>query len=193
MQKTIEDCGLPFRTEEQIKATIGIRLEEIPLILWPSFNGLKEKFVSTYRKNFEEKKGQIPVILFRGVKDTLVKLNERGIKMAIATSRSHKSVRELTEQLGIKDYFVYLLGGDDVSEGKPNPESIYKISSDMNWKPDETLMVGDMNVDIMMGKNAGVRTCAVNYGNGKQTELLEAGADHIIDSFSLLPEILKTR
>ena len=36
MQKSIKEYGLPSRTEEQIRATIGVRLEEIPLILWPS-------------------------------------------------------------------------------------------------------------------------------------------------------------
>lgn len=191
MQKSIQDSGLPFRNAEQIKATIGVRLEEIPSILWPSFKGLGEPFDAIYRKNFEELKDQIPVTLFPGVKETLSKLKGNGYKMAIATSRSHRSVEELTHQLGIRDYFIYLLGGNDVSEGKPKPESIFKILSEMDWNQNETMMVGDMAVDILMGRNAGIKTCGVTYGNGKALELEEVGADYIITDFSHLIDIIQ--
>lgn len=190
MQKSIKDYGLPFRNEDQIKATIGVRLEEIPSILWPSFEGLGETFAAIYRKNFEELKDQIPVNLFPGVKESLSKLNKAGHQMAIATSRSHRSVEELTRQLRIREYFVYIVGGNDVSEGKPHPESILKIITDMDWKKEETLMVGDMSVDIMMGKNSGIQTCGVTYGNGKPSELEEAGADYIISDFNSLTDLL---
>ena len=50
----------------------------------------------------------------------------------------------------------------------------------------ETLVVGDMNVDILMGANAGAKTCGVTYGNRTKAELEAAGADYIIDSFEEL-------
>lgn len=190
MQKSARDCGLPFRTEERIKATIGVRLEEIPALLWPSFNGLGESFADVYRKNFELLKDTYPVCVFPGVRETLSRLKEKGYKIAIATSRSHRSVEELTNQLGIKDYFSYFLGGNDVSEGKPHPESINKILRETGWKSDETLMVGDMSVDIMMGKNAGIDTCGVTYGNGNRLELEKAGADYIISDFPEIKDFL---
>lgn len=190
MQQTITDYGLPYRNDEQIKATIGVRLEGIPSILWPSFKGPGEPFANLYRKNFEELKHKISVELYPGVKDTLSQLKESGHRMAVATSRSHRSVKELNGQLGIIDYFDFLLGGDDVKEGKPNPESIYRILDKMNWEADETMMVGDMPVDILMGKNAGIKTCGVTYGNGKVLELEESGADFLISTFSNLTDIL---
>ena len=190
MQKSIQDYGLPYRNEEQIKSTIGIRLEEIPSILWPSIKGLGEPFAAVYRKNFETLKDKIPVTLFPGIKETLSRLKKEGFEMSVATSRSHRSVEELTEHLGIRDCFVYLLGGDDVKEGKPAPESINRILSVTGGNSNDTMMVGDMNVDIIMGKNAGVKTCGVTYGNGKAKELEEAGADFIISDFKQLIEIL---
>ena len=188
MQKSIYDYGLPFRNEKEIRSTIGVRLEEIPSILWPSFKDLGKPFAKIYRNNFEELKDKIPVTLFPGVKDTLSKLKTDGYQMSIATSRSHRSVEELTGQLGVKDNFVYLLGGDDVEAGKPDPESINKTLIEMSWLPDETMMVGDMKVDILMGKNAGTATCGVDNGNGNAEELKETGADFIISKF---PELIK--
>lgn len=184
MQKTNEDLGLPYRTAEQIKTTIGVRLEEIPFLLWPNITGLGESFGKIYRENFEKIKNEIPIKLFPGVAETLSKLKEEGYSLALATSRSHKSAVELTQQLGIQDYLNYIVGGDDVLEGKPNPESIYKILKELRCWPDESMMVGDMLVDVKMGKNAGVKTCAVTYGNGDELELKESGADYIFSDFS---------
>lgn len=189
-QKVVEEYGLPYRNEESIKATIGVRLEEIPSILWPELTGLGETLGALYRKNFEKLKDKIPVELFPEVKETLGTLKEFGCRMAIATSRSHKSAEELSGQLGIRNYFSFIVGGDDVSKGKPSPESINKILLNMYWGKEESMMIGDMVVDIKMGKNAGIKTCGVTYGNGKKTELEEAGADFIIPHFSDLTDMV---
>jgi phosphoglycolate phosphatase len=63
--------------------------------------------------------------------------------------------------------------------------------ADMGFSADETLVVGDMPVDILMGKGAGARTCAVTYGNASREDLAAAGADFIIDDFSELLPISK--
>lgn len=190
MQKSIEECKLPFRSEDEIKATIGVRLEEIPSILWHDKTGIGEWFANVYRKNFERIKEEIKVSLYPKVQETLSVLKEREYGLVIATSRSKRSVIELAEILGIKGYFDFLLGGDNVSEGKPNPESIYMILEKMKWNPSETMMTGDMPVDILMGKNAGIETCGVTYGNSKETDLKEAGTDYIIKDFSEILNII---
>ena len=85
-----------------------------------------------------------------------------------------------------------LVGADDVVKAKPNPEPVLNTLSAMGFKASEALVVGDMNVDILMGKNAGAKTCGVAYGNGTKKELEEAGADYIIDGFDELIGVLST-
>ena len=53
------------------------------------------------------------------------------------------------------------------------------------------MVVGDMPFDILMGRNAGVLTCGVTYGNADRNELREAGADYVIDAISEIFGILK--
>ena len=186
MQKSIKEMGLPFKNEGEIKATIGVRLEEIPSILWPEHEKIGDTFATLYRKHFEMTKKEITVKLYPGVKETLKALKEKGHNLAIATSRSRRSVEELALQLSILDEFDYMLGGDEVSEGKPHAESIYKILQTSGWKKEDTVMVGDMAVDIQMGKAADVRTCGVSYGNGNTTDLKDAGSQEIISHFGEL-------
>lgn len=190
MQRSIEEIGLPFKNSDEIKATIGIRLEEIPLRLWPDLKISGEEFATVYRKNFEVLKDKVGIRLFPEVRETLTALNEKGCRMAIATSRSLESLMELTEMLGIREFFSYFLGGDNVKRGKPDPESVYIILSECRWLPENTMMTGDMPVDIMMGKNAGLYTCGVTYGNGREVALREAGADKVISQFKNLELII---
>jgi phosphoglycolate phosphatase len=93
--------------------------------------------------------------------------------------------------MGIADYVSYLLGADDVKEAKPKPEPVLKTLADMHYDAGETLVVGDMAVDIQMGANAGAKTCGVTWGNGTKDELVQAGADYIIDNMEELLGIVK--
>ena len=61
----------------------------------------------------------------------------------------------------------------------------------LGFMADETLVVGDMDVDILMGANAGTKTCGVTWGNGTRDDLNEAGADFIIDRMEELIKIVE--
>ena len=98
--------------------------------------------------------------------------------------------------MNIAKYFSYLLAAEDTTLHKPNAEPVKKTLNELSYNAQDTLVVGDMPFDILMGKNAGVYTCGVTYGvsdkkslSGKNS-LLEAGADWVIDDISELLEIV---
>ena len=93
--------------------------------------------------------------------------------MSIASSRSHHSLALLVEDLGLSKYITYLIGADDVVNKKPAVEAVLATLAHFNVKAHETLVVGDTEFDILMGRNAGTHTCGVTYGNGSR-ESLEA-------------------
>ena len=92
--------------------------------------------------------------------------------------------------MGIANYVSYILGADDVKEAKPKPEPVLKTLANMHFDASETLVVGDMAVDIQMGANAGTKTCGVTWGNGTRDELERVGATFIIDRMEELIEIV---
>ena len=55
---------------------------------------------------------------------------------------------------------------------------------------EKTIMVGDMDIDVLAGKKAGIRTCAVSYGIGKTDDIVKAKPDYIIDDISKLKGII---
>ena len=191
MQMTIAELHLPNRSEEECAATIGLPLAECFRTLFPD---IQEELISrcteTYRRLFNENLKNIHPEAFPGVVETLSVLHQIGFTLTIASSRSHNSLTELTQNMGIANYISYILGADDVKEAKPKPEPVLKTLVEMHFDAGETLVVGDMAVDIQMGANAGTKTCGVTWGNGSREELEKAGATFIIDRIEDLIEIV---
>ena len=191
MQMTIAELHLPIRSEEECAATIGLPLAGCFRTLFPD---IQDEFIplcaKTYRRFFNENLKTIHPEAFPGVVETLSILHQKGFVLTIASSRSRNSLTELIRNMGIADYISYILGADDVKEAKPKPEPVLKTLGEMHYDASETLVVGDMAVDIQMGANAGAKTCGVTWGNGTKNELEEAGADFVINSIDELIGII---
>ena len=190
MQATISELGLPSRTDEQCAAMIGLRLVEIPPVLFPECSIDADIYARTYRRLFHEFDTEDAVKIYPAVAETLKTLKSKGIILTIASSRSHASLAEYVESLGLSSFISHILGADDVDKGKPDPEPVNRILERFGISPEETMVVGDTSFDIMMGRNAGTRTCGVTYGNGSMESLNDA--DRLIDDFGKLHDIIFT-
>ena len=185
MTQTLAQLGLPERDEETIAATIGLPLEKGFEQLFPGIDAEGVALCAkTYRTIFEKNRKLLVPNLFPHVKETLAALQDAGYVLTIASSRSYGSLKEFLREMGIEPYISYVLGANSVTHAKPHPEPVLKTMADLGYAPDETLVVGDMPVDVLMGAGAGARTCAVTYGNASRAALAAAGADLIIDDFS---------
>ncbi len=190
MTETIRDLGYAPATEEAIAATIGLPLEGCFRQLFPDLSdGDTLRLAARYREIFERtRKARIPA-LFPHVKETLSALKERGFLLTVASSRSSRSLKGFLHDMGIADAISYVLGADNVEKAKPDPEPVLKTLRELSVSPSDCLVVGDMPVDILMGRSAGASTCAVTYGNAGRDDLIAAGADFLIDDIAELPRL----
>lgn len=188
MHATIKELGLPSRTDEECAAMIGLRLVEIPPVLFPDCNVDGELYAQTYRRLFHIYNVDGAVELYPNVPETLAELKKRGLVLTIASSRSNASLMEYVKSLNMTSIISYILGADDVKDGKPHPEAVNRTLEHFGFQPDEAIVVGDTVFDIQMGANAGTRTCGVTYGNGSRESL--ADATWIIDDFGQLLKIV---
>lgn len=95
---------------------------------------------------------------------TLKKLKDQGIKTAAVTSRKKKSTSLTLEQAGLTPFLDFSVFADEVTRHKPDPEALNKAMVFLGSAPEETVMVGDSEADILGGRNAGVRTIGALYG-----------------------------
>jgi phosphoglycolate phosphatase-like HAD superfamily hydrolase len=74
---------------------------------------------------------------------------------------------------------------------KPAPDAVIAALAALRCAPQQALMVGDTTADILAGKAAGLKTCAVTYGFGSPEELQHCQPDYVIDTFSDLVRLVK--
>ena len=192
MQQTLEALGLESRTDEQCASMIGLPLKQAFTDLIPMSDEMGGQCVETYRKIFNENNALYVIPTFPHVMETLYKLHEQGYILTIASSRSNRSLREFVNDMDLNDVIPYVLGAEDVTRAKPHPDPVLQTLETFGCKAEDALVVGDTWYDIEMGKRAGVKTCGVTYGNGTREELMQAGADYLVDDFGallFLPEI----
>lgn len=189
---TIAAIGAEPRSDAECQATIGLPLKEGFRQLYPNFSETRlDDCVNTYRRIFNEMKTQLVPKLYPGVKETLQVLAGMGIEMSVASSRSRASLIEFCDNNDITRFFSLILGADDVCHAKPDPEPVLLTLERLHKESRETVVVGDMPVDIAMGNGAGCRSIGVTYGNSTRAELEEAGAFKVIDNFSQLLDCIK--
>ena len=192
MQQTIAELNLSEKSDEDCAATIGLPLKNCFRHLFPQLSDEEtERCAVVYRGFFEANKLRYKPVLFPHVKETLMWLREHGIRMTVASSRSTLSLHDLLDVLGIANYFDYVLGAENVTHSKPDPEPVLKTLDKIGVDAARTMVVGDMTVDIMMGARAGCKTCGVTYGNGTYEELAQSGAGSIINDMAELMAIVE--
>ena len=180
MLATIERLNLPMKSREECARTIGLPLKECFSSIIPMTDEQAEECAEVYSEIFNVKNVPGVVKAFPGVVETLERLSSQGILMSIASSRSHRTLAKLVDELDLSKYITYLIAADDVVEKKPAAESVLKTLRHFNIEAHETLVVGDTEFDILMGRNAGTHTCGVTYGNGSKESLEAAKAEWIV-------------
>lgn len=191
MAATFRAMGRQPLSEAQYRSVIGLPLEKCFSSLIPLDEAGEAEYAAAYRKMFDELDKKGAVTLYPGVLDTMRKLKDDGMKLAIASSRHRHTLDRYIAELGLAPLIEMTVGADDVTKAKPDPQPVNIILDALGVPAAEAAMVGDAPFDILMGKAAGCRTIAVTYGNGTAEDLRAAGADFLADSFTDIVQMLK--
>lgn len=190
LQMTMEKLCLPVADEYACASTIGLPLNESFKVLFPSLTAEQAlDCAEAYRDIFEENKRLLVPKVFPHVPETLQELRQRGFVLTIASSRSNHSLLDFVRTFGFDKEISLVLGADDVTKAKPDPEPVLLTLRKLGFSASRTLVVGDMPFDILMGRGAGTKTCGVTYGNATREELQDSGADYILDDFANLLDL----
>lgn len=129
--------------------------------------------------------------LYPGVQELLETLSRNGIKLCVVSNKPEAITELIVEKLKIAGYFTKVIGPESVTRMKPDPEGLRLCLDAMGIdRPDEALMAGDSYTDILAGKAAGMKTCAILYGYGDQEKLKAENADISVSAaLEILPKI----
>lgn len=125
---------------------------------------------------------------FDGIESQLINLKQSGKKIAVLSNKPHNVTGYVIEKTFGKNFFDHVQGQSETVPMKPDPAGFLALADKFGVTPDECVMVGDTNVDMLTGVNAGAHTLGVLWGFREREELLENGAELIIDSTEELSE-----
>ncbi|MGN0150663.1 MAG: HAD family hydrolase [Clostridia bacterium] len=124
---------------------------------------------------------------YSGIPELLNELKQNNIKIAVCSNKPDNVVQDVVKII-FGDVFDIVCGVIDGEPTKPNPHTALKIAEKLGVAPEECLFIGDTNVDIFTAKNAGMTSVGVTWGFRDRHELIDAGAEYIVD---LPSDILK--
>ena len=185
-EHALRTLGYSVPDRSVINKTIGIPFPEYYIILSGSDDKV-DALVEAHR-DFQYKNYHL-VKLFPNSLATLKTLKEKGYKMAAVTSRSNKTSIQTLIDAGIFDLFDTIVSFEDAHARKPDPAPLFKALEYFNEVPDNAVMIGDSDLDVQAGKNAGTKTIRAVYGFHAEN-LHNPEPDYIIKDIGELLTIL---
>lgn len=141
-----------------------------------------DEMIKIKRDRFNENIHKIELV--PGFWDFFIKVYEAGHPLALASSNNKESVNLIVEKFELNKYLKVIMTGEDVSEGKPNPEIFLKTAEKLGVSPSNCIVIEDAKNGVLAAKAAGMKCIGFNNPVFGKQDL--SGADLIIDSFSEL-------
>ena len=187
LSHSLSKLGLPVPTSTETREMVGHGLER--LLERAAGPGRAAEGVRLFREHYPE----VAVAkshLMPGVESVLAELSRSGIPMALASNKPPKFSRLILEARGVAGYFRDIVGPDDLHPPKPDPRMLRALLAAMESRPERTVCVGDMEVDIEFARAAGCRVIVIPSGSRSRDFLAAAGADLLIETLEDLPAAL---
>ncbi len=155
-------------TDIEIMALIGYPLD----IMYREL-GVHESrvwdFVATYKEEYR-KISTKKTLLLKNAKKAVIHANEFAT-LGIVTTKTGRYSKILMQHFDLMQYFVVLIGREDVEKPKPDAEPILKALESIKVENREIWMIGDTKLDLISAKNAGVNSIGVLSGYGNHDTL----------------------
>ena len=164
VNEALASLGLPLASAERIHATIGLSLSHTLQAL----TGIADPaIVTAFTGRFVAHADQVMhglTLLYPWVAETVLALRAAGQRLGIVSSKYRYRIERILAEGGLASQFEVIIGGEDVSQHKPDPAGLLLALQRLNLPAPEVLYVGDHPVDAEAASRAGLPFMAVLTG-----------------------------
>lgn len=179
MNGMLRDLGHPLRTKEELRRFInrgvryfvGMSLPEGLVDTWECET--VDEAIMLYKNHYAECYAD-QTKPFDGLPEEILKLKAAGYKLGVLSNKLEEFVRITVDKL-YPGVFDSVHGQTDLPE-KPDPRMAYLVAGELGVEPHECVFIGDSDIDMKTGVNAGMIPLGVTWGYRSAECLLEAGA-----------------
>lgn len=183
--------GWPTHTVEEYRYYVGNGMAKLAERFAPEdwrtpekVQAILEEFMPYYDAHKADKTAPYP-----GLAAALARLMEAGVSMAVLTNKADSLAGAVVEGY-YPGVFPIVQGALPGYPTKPDPTLLHKLMERMGAAVEDTLFVGDSNVDIRTAKNGGLTSCGVLWGFRTRQELEAGGADFLAETAEELAELI---
>ena len=188
IQKSCVDLGLPVPPDELASHVIGLGLQDALRIAVPTITPAQHPdLVNRFRYYYLAKDHELT--LFKGIRELLTELKDRGHYLAVATGKPRVGLNRSLKFHGLEHMFVDTRTADE-TRSKPHPLMLHELSESLMVPLNKMLMIGDTSHDLLMASNAGVDAVAVSYGAHPANSLRELKPLACVDTVTELSQFL---
>lgn len=193
VKEALEHFGITVNSIDELTPFIGPPLRDSFRDFYGFTPDQYEEAIKVYRSRYSTI-GLFENELYPGMKDLLKTLKEKGMHLALASSKPRVFVEKILEHFEISEYFEIIMGCELDGSREKKIDVIYEclrlLNSDTPINKTDFAMVGDRKFDVEAGNEAGLASIGVTYGYGSREELETAGADLIAETVEELLDIL---
>ena len=127
---------------------------------------------------------------YEGITELMKSLSEKGCKLGIVSNKIDSAVKELSDRF-FKEYVTVAIGEKPGINRKPAPDTVLEAMKELGSSKEETVYVGDSEVDVLTAKNTGIPCISVLWGFRDKDFLKENGATTFADAPSEILDLIK--
>jgi phosphoglycolate phosphatase len=186
----LDAFGMPALSESRVAAIVGHSVEHMIHHALPEgkgdlYQGVFDAFMQRYRDHNLDRSHP-----YDGMVEAVERIKAAGVTLAIASNKPHADAVRVADRLYPKGLFSLVLGRTEKFGIKPAPDALLFIMNFFGAAPEETVYVGDSDVDVLFAHNAGIRCVSVDWGFRTADEILAAGATCITSDPYKVPQLV---
>jgi len=183
--------SLSPRPDEDVRPWVNKGMDALYRACFDDYIGRENVRLGEVRRRYEAdylENVTVETRLYPGVSSALQELAERG-RLAVITNKPERISRRLLEVLGVDKWITTVIGGDSCSESKPDPRLLAEAARRCGFDgtPARSVMIGDTDADMTMGRAFGAKTIWAAWGYAKR---IEVDPDFIARSPADLPALV---
>ncbi len=195
VQYALKKCGIDEPDIKKLESFIGPPLRESFMEMYAMTRQQADEAVCAYRERFTV--GIFENKVYDKIPELLSVLSQKGIKLAVASSKPTVFVHQILSHFALEQYFDVIVGSELDGRRGSKEEVVEEtlrqlgiLEMDTKDRKAECAMIGDRKFDIQGAKAYGLTGVGVKFGFAKEGELEAEGADYIADTVDELQEIL---
>ena len=187
---TMDYVNYPRRTLDEVRRFVGNGAAKLIERCMPAgADNPKYADALAFYRRYYDAHAQIKTGPYPGIPELLQHLKREGVRLAVVSNKPDEAVRTLTEHY-FPGLFQVAVGNREGWATKPAPDSVYETMKLLDAQSEDTVYVGDSEVDVATAQNAGLDSIIVTWGFREESFLRAHGAQTLAHSTEELYQLL---